>query len=90
VASEITPYFQIFSVSPKIHSMHTAKLPVDFPFQRKMSGFRFRRPSSPRLGQLILHAQATRLFSASWRHCAKSTAGLDLIICQMKSAIVIR
>jgi hypothetical protein len=35
--SQITPYFQVFKVSPKIHSMHSAKLDVNFHFRRKKS-----------------------------------------------------
>jgi hypothetical protein len=32
----ITDVLPRFMISPKIHSMHTAKLTVDFPFRRKM------------------------------------------------------
>jgi hypothetical protein len=35
-ASESLTYSSDFLISPKIHSMHTAKLTVDFHFQRKM------------------------------------------------------
>jgi hypothetical protein len=61
----ITPYFQIFWVSPKIHSMHNAKPAVDFLFPRKKSRFLLRPPGAREIRELTRMTLASRLFSSS-------------------------